>query len=334
MSSWLDLYNLAGRVRKMAPWDWMDEIDIFGVQAHPGRDPFFISVMGAGGEHFAMAMYPDIGALSQLWALREVQYVEPEMVLEIPQTQLSFEDREYLQEDDRNLLKRLGLKFKGAKAWPQFRTYRGGFSPWLPSLEELEPFRVALEQSLEVAPRLQEHPELIHPEDPASYLVRTADPNGKWRDEFRKIQLTPIRRVRSMPDAGQVRRGRAMPKGEGRLEVDFFMIPTPVLTGKEHTFYPYVLLLVESKQGLVVGQQLLSVETTVDDMLHRVPEGLLAQFERIGNRPSTLVVRPGRMENLLRPWCESLGIKLMVHEHLQHLDEAKQGLIEFLSTGG
>lgn len=312
----------------------MDEIDIFGVQTHAGRDPVFMSVMGAAGEHLAVSMYPDIEALSRFWALREAEHVVPEMVLEISQMQLSFEDREYLQEDDRNLLKRLGLKFKGEHAWPQFRNYRAGFAPWLPNIADIEPFKIALEQLLQVVPRVQDHPDLLTTEDPESYLVRTADPEGHWKDEFRRIHLKPVGPARCLPDAEQVRRGRALPKVNTGLEVDFFMIPTPVLTGKEHAYYPYVLLLVESKQGLVAGQQLLSVDTSIDDMLHRVPAELLAQLERIGSRPATVSVRPGRMEALFRPWCESLGIMLKVEERLIHLDEAKEGLIDFLSSGG
>jgi hypothetical protein len=32
LKEWRTLYEAAIRVKKIAPWDWMDETDIFGVQ--------------------------------------------------------------------------------------------------------------------------------------------------------------------------------------------------------------------------------------------------------------------------------------------------------------
>ena len=50
-------------------------------------------------------------------------------VLEIPQLQASFEDRGHLQKEDRDVIKKLGLKFRGANSWPMFRNYAPECSP-------------------------------------------------------------------------------------------------------------------------------------------------------------------------------------------------------------
>ena len=137
---WSRLYELAGRVQAMAPWSWMEETDIFGVEI-PGTDKVvFISVMGAIGEHFSVALYPGIEGLSALWALHSDDHAEPERVLEIPQTQLSFENRVQLRQEDHRILKQLGLRFRGKNAWPLFRSYRPGFVPWFIDADEAELF--------------------------------------------------------------------------------------------------------------------------------------------------------------------------------------------------
>src|SRR5215468_1000343 len=90
---WGRLYAAAGRVKEMAPWEWMMEDDIFGVR-NPERDEIgFVSVMGAGGEHFAIALYQGAVALYDFLALKEsgrdgmADSVGAERVLEIPQIQ-------------------------------------------------------------------------------------------------------------------------------------------------------------------------------------------------------------------------------------------------------
>src|SRR5215475_13478923 len=103
IEEWGRLYAAAGRVKEMAPWKWMIEDEVFGVR-NPERDEVgFVSVMGAGGEHFAVALYQGAVALHGFLALSEavadgpVDGIGAERVLEIPQLQASFEDRGHLQ---------------------------------------------------------------------------------------------------------------------------------------------------------------------------------------------------------------------------------------------
>jgi len=42
----------------------------------------------------------------------------------------SFEDREFLQKQDFQLIKKVGLKFSGPNSWPLFRGYLPGYHPW------------------------------------------------------------------------------------------------------------------------------------------------------------------------------------------------------------
>ena len=141
---WRDLYEVAVRVRALAPWTWMEETDVFGVEL-PGRGGLpFVSVMGAMGEHYAVVVYPGVAALTALWELHHDKDAEPERVLEIPQVQLSFENRDHLEAEDRRIVKQLGLSFRGKNAWPVFRSYRPGFVPWFLDADEVATLRVAL----------------------------------------------------------------------------------------------------------------------------------------------------------------------------------------------
>jgi hypothetical protein len=49
------LFALMNRVRDLTPWEWMEETEPFGVQ-HPATGEIgFVSVMGNGGEYYAIS---------------------------------------------------------------------------------------------------------------------------------------------------------------------------------------------------------------------------------------------------------------------------------------
>src|SRR5207244_2972606 len=113
LDQWRGLYEVASHVQKLAPWTWMEEIDIFGVEMPSDGGLIFVSVMGAIGEHYAVALYRGSKALSSLWALYNDEHAVAEQVLEIPQIQISFENREFLEPEDLRIIKKLALKFRG-----------------------------------------------------------------------------------------------------------------------------------------------------------------------------------------------------------------------------
>lgn len=84
----------------------------------------------------------------------------PEGLLDIPQVQLSFENRSALLREDRELLTTLGLTFQGRKAWPLCRSYRPSCPPWFLEADEIRLLHVALEQLLEMAPRFKSNQSL------------------------------------------------------------------------------------------------------------------------------------------------------------------------------
>src|SRR5262249_23498915 len=161
----------------------MGETQIFGVR--PAAGPLaFVSVMGAVGEHQAVAAY--LGA-EGLFGFLELQQTESdedgaEILLRIPQLQASFGPRGALQPADLDVVRALGLAPRG-RGWPLFRSFRPGFVPWYVDQGEAAVLQTVLEQVLEVAPRVRTDRHLLDPRD-ATLLVRTLDTaGGGWHDE-------------------------------------------------------------------------------------------------------------------------------------------------------
>jgi hypothetical protein len=132
---WRRLYEATVRVKGISPWEWMTEADVFGVQNPETGELGFVSVMGMLGEHYAVSLYLGSEGIHGYLNLQELgPFADPEALIQIPQLQASFEDREQLDKRDREVIKELGLKFRGRNAWPWFRSYRTSFSrgSWSP----------------------------------------------------------------------------------------------------------------------------------------------------------------------------------------------------------
>ena len=100
MQEWQKIYEAAQKIHKIAPWEWMEEIDVFGVQ-NPETDGLgFVSVMGMLGEYYGISVYLGTRALYGFWAMQEEEPSgSPEALLELSQLQASFVGRKELEGD-------------------------------------------------------------------------------------------------------------------------------------------------------------------------------------------------------------------------------------------
>src|SRR5512134_2336175 len=98
MTLWREVFGLAASVWELAPWTFMDETDLFGVQEPTTKQLGFVSVMGALGEHHAIAVYQGAKGLYDFLSLETAEgEVAPSRFLDMPQVQLSFEKRGMLE---------------------------------------------------------------------------------------------------------------------------------------------------------------------------------------------------------------------------------------------
>jgi hypothetical protein len=339
---WSGLYEAAIRIRELSPWEWMTEADVFGVKDPQTGETGFVSVMGMLGEHYAVALYPNPRALYGLLALEEARPdINPDALLEIPQIQLSFEDRDDLENRDRQLIKELGFKFRGRKEWPMFRSYRPGFVPWFVEAEEARLLVQALEQLLEVAPRFREDPSLLTPggAEGESYLVRVASgehresaaPAGTsvWEDRVMEVpppEPLPIE-IEIDPEALESLERR--PQGGYELEIDLFMSPTPIQENKEaRPVLPYMLLFVEAESGMILGTELLDPTPSLEAMWGSVPLMVARQLARLEAIPREITVDSELLFALLQPLAESSPLELKRSHSLPALQAAKEALFE------
>jgi hypothetical protein len=335
LEAWRKGYEALQRVKEFAPWTWMTETDIFGVRDPETDELGFVSVMGMLGEHYAVAVYLGAIGLYGFWGLQHSGPLgSPEQVLETPQLQASLEDRNMLQDEDRETIKQLGLKFRGRQAWPLFRSYRPGYVPWFLEADEARLLTAAMEQLLDVAPRLKADKSLLPSTRMARYLVRTPVRQGDalaWEDRIVTVPPPGPQRLDFDINTHHLKRLISLSHSGKRadFEIDFFMFPGPVRDEKgTRPYFPYVLLIVETRSGYVLGSELLRPVPSLEAMWSQIPGQVVKQLHNVGLAPGEIRVRSDLLLQLLQPLTRQLRFRIKKARALRSLDPAKNMLLE------
>ncbi len=335
LEEWKRLYDLMAQVKELAPWEWMEESDIFGIQIPETGDLGFVSVMGMLGEHFAVAVYQGAKGLGGFWNMHSLgPELTPEFALQVPQLQASFEDRDLIAKEDREVMKKLGLKFRGVKAWPQFRSYRPGCFPWLIEGDEARVLICALEQLLEIAPRFKENPKLFTPtKTEHDYLVRVKK-DGAWEDTVKHVTFLEEKTLDLLMNEEALEYLRTLMPGKLTLEIDLYMMEEPVQEKRgERPYFPFMLMLVDHDSGMILSVDLLTPLPSMDAMWSEVPAVVVEKLAG-GFPPKEIQVKDDMVYVLLRPVAEEVGFSLNKKSRLKMIDYARRELRNFMGLRG
>ncbi|MFN0120630.1 MAG: DUF6930 domain-containing protein [Blastocatellia bacterium] len=336
---WRKLYEAAGKVKEMAPWNWMMEDEVFGVQNPETGETGYVSVMGHLGEHLGISVYMGDVALYKFFDLEDAADDEEMeegpmtamLLLEIPQLQASFEDRELLDKDDLAVIKQLGLKFRGPQAWPQFRAMQPAMLPWYITAAEARYLTCVLEQLPDVALRFDDDDELLYPDDADGFLIRVArEENGArvWEDVIRQVprpEPAPIRLNTNMALLEKVSGFRQVSRD---LEMELMMMPMPTADKGQRPCFPYLLMIVDETSGMIVKTDLMAPTPSLEAMWGDVPNRMMSTIEQLGAIPGVVRVRSSLLMGLLQPLSLELGFQLKHADELPALDEAMDMLMD------
>ncbi len=332
--SWRRLYELAGKVRAMEPWLWMEETDIFGVKDPETNEILFVSVMGLLGEYHAVAVYPGTAALDAFWWMQDAPdgKTVADIMSGIHHAHACFGRKGELEQVEKRLVAQLGLVFKGANAWPRFRSYKPGWFPWTADAVEAHWLELALEQLVEVAPRVQKDRRLLGQGGPGHrYLVRVRSaqiPEPVWQDTHEPCApRTGDMRI-TVPNS-TLDAVCAMNPGGLTIELDVF--PSFMAVGKKggRPQSPFMMLAVEPESEFILGVELMTVEGDFRDMWGQVPAKFLEMVGRNRMRPAAIALRTPWVFMVMEGLCKDLEIEIKPDPELRALSRARHKLDRF-----
>lgn len=337
IAAWRRLYAAADRIKKIAPWEWMEETDVFGVQFPGGEDIGYVSVMGALGEHLAVSLYLGDTAFQQFLTIQNApdDSENVERILEAPQLMMSFEDREMLLEKDQALIRKLGLKYRGRNAWPFFRSYRPGYYPWFLENEEIEKLTLAAEQTIAVAEGFEEDDAILETENEDEYRIRIPGKSNEgwtWRDDARRISASSDFSPEFSMSRADIERLKRLPGSSGCVDVDFFLSPAGVAEPGKRPTYTYMLLMVESESGFILGFELLQALDGIQRMWEQVPSKLAGIFHKAGFLPESLRAESLRLYRCIAPLTKEIEVEIALYDSLPAIRDAKESLMSFMAV--
>ncbi len=334
------IYSRADVIRQLKPWKWMYEGDLFGVKI-PGTDRiYFISIMGADGEFFAISAYKGYQGLYQFLEFREfVDSLPPETIFTIPHLMLSFMDREFLSDKHRASIKESGMSFRGKGNWPLLEDIEPAFVPVLPEGEALSDIPYLLDQVVEVAHRAKKNTDflLANQEIYDQILIRTP-PTGKkgasWKDVYETLDPENSKEHYNLTYRPQaLDKVAQLPEASVVMQLDLVLLPNPVMERGKRGYFPFALLLVDKEREVVTGMQTLAPEPDLHSMYESVPQKVLEELLKLGYRPEKMEVRSELLYTLVQRAMTDAGVNLVQVEEMPQMDDFIGSLFSSLGRG-
>ncbi len=330
LEEWKELYQAAKEFGDIKPWEWMIETDIFGVQNPLTGEIGYCCIMGELGEVLAMAVYLGTEGLQGYIDIIEglVGPDDPDSMFSQDCLIVSFEDRDDIEKEDKALIKKLGLKFSGKRAWPLFRRYEPGYFPSPIYSKDIQYLTVVLQQAKDVCLRLKKDEEFLNPPEENLYLVRIHGSSGNWEDAW--IEPSPVKKTfaTTQLDELRIQKIKKIAKPSAAVwEVDFFYVPTPIEA--ERPYYPYAIMISDSNSGFIHNMQL----SNRSEYSAAFPAYFLSCLENNAMAPSEILVRREEVFELLQPFTMKLGIKLNMVRSLPAIDNARRSMTKYLQGG-
>lgn len=336
-SDWSALYQAAIAFQKAAPWEWMDSNDLFAIENPDNGETGYYSILGSGGEEFGLGIFMgDQGFNSYIELItgeEEQEDIDEQKMA--PMLSMLLVDRGTLQKRDLDVIRSLGLQFRGKNGWPFFRSQLPGYIPWFLEKEEAIFVRTVIGQALIVSSKVLNNELDLVEKEAEGFIFTRYYRDGKWLGEWRKPPVSDGNKQNTMEAAEAVNEARlhllrsAAGKLKGSWEVDIFMLPLLIGPASSRAYFPLCFLAVEKKLGLIVDSKITKPWLTFSEKQDEVIQIL----EKAGQLPSDIRVKSDKIRLIIEPITRSLGINLHAGK-LSMLEEAKASICDRFSRHG
>ena len=329
---WRELYQAAASFQLLAPWQWMDDTHIFGVNNDHGVR--LVTVMGSLGEVFGLASYRgSAGANFLLRLLRgdfapetpDARFYQDALLVDfVPRKELLKEDRAIIQQLDFQPAARKPLRF------PKFQSHRPGYVPWfvdeaearllLDDLRKAVPFAELLRTNLALYDSRQENEFPFFPASVSAPLTL---------DQFEWHTIAPVPPPADPPvdpHAFDLPPLLALPHPpQSAWELTAFYAPMAI-SEPPRPYYSRMALGVDATTGMILAFQIAGPDQT---MAQTAARGLIQSIQASGRRPAAIKLDSINLIRALQPLADALGAKLLQAKSLPMANEARRSLEAF-----
>lgn len=229
----------------------------------------------------------------------------------------------------RRYAKENGITFRGKNAYFCFRSAKPYHATWfLENETQADILETALHAALDIAAQLEQGKTkqelgLLPYSAVLPLYVPTAD--GAVWETLEIPEETEVTLAEPHLDAAMQQKLRRMKKGGGKWECQLFPFPDPVRAREGAPFFPFLMLILDTKRDQLLPQQPLQYN---DAVLQQALDGFVQAVIDYGRCPKSIAVCDKRTEAALSGMCRSCGILLLRTTRFAMLDEAKASFLD------
>lgn len=318
LNHWKELYRLSMELKKRKPWEYLSDCDFLLVDIKNRKIPILISVMGNGGECYGISVHPTIKSVKTLVALfEEDSFVIDPLSTPIASQEaltLYFGDRDEVSKEQYQVIKDLGLKFRGRNNWVYFKSFSVGEIPRDLNDEEVLLLTLIYKKLLKLVDFISEDPSVI--ESDVIKARRLLDNNELETLDFFEIYPTlQEAMIKATPYENDLmlHKLKQCPRTNDRIELTYVY---PEVSDDKVHFIPF-LIGASQQSGMPIIMNFIKDQ----DKLYASMFQALNDYIIEAGRPKAIHVRLEDLTQQLADYCQKLGIMLMYDPDLEHVTQ-------------
>lgn len=314
-----ELFQLVKEYTGLAPWNWLDDLDIIAVEFSDEKDIFFCNVFKKEGEFYGFAVYRGSGGLSFFLKILEgeEEFFE-DAFMYANHMALHLVDREEIDSTDYELIEKSGVTFSGRKSWPTFSIYNPGYLPVLPDNDGLRLMERILSVINPFLASIKSNPEKIRLLYEEKILCRRYGINNEFILEHelsidRYLEENPqIVEVPVVYDDLMIKRiKKDLKKTKALWEVDI-SFTSDILAFNWEKVYPAMLVVADKGSG-----EIIKVDMVSPDNLEDLQLSFLEAIKAYKSIPKKVEILYKRNNIVLFDLLEKLSINVEIVDKLE-----------------
>jgi hypothetical protein len=331
LNTWKRLYEAANLLKVQKPWELIDDYDFVTIELKGRKEAVYCRVLGELERAYMINVFESSDALFD--AIYEMEHDE------IPWHQNSryinclsvvYSDREILIPEDRKMIDLLGLKYRGRKAWPLFRSYEKGYAGTRLNAVEAARLAEVLEQLAPAIADMRAGNLELDIDGEETILRRFNKKTKSWETLVAPLNDEPKHiESFSLTDEIMMSQLKRIKKLQKVVEMDVMhhIVSIDNAAIRKRRLARFAMACEVDKPSEPYITSPLEPE---DDEISTILNILIGYINEIG-RPREIRVRDDIVEIAIQEICSELGIKTSVSESLPAIDavfEAITGLDE------
>ena len=288
-------------------------------------------VMGSGGTLFGFVLYRGAEGFRIYRSImeRELDNERDDGYALQQCVKLEFTGRTDLMDEDRTVIKTLGLPYKGRRSWPEFRSCVPGYLPWFLDASEARLLTLGLTAVCRHIERVNGGGAVEHLRE-GGCPVYTPLPGkpGEFRAEWEPwpAEIHPVVKPPILNLARLSALRAKKPEPGSAWEVGVYYLPIPIFD-RERPYFTRVAVACQESTGFAWSVEAAAPETSAPQMLADV---ICSSIEKSGFSPGTIFVMNALEAAALAPLAKALGIAIRRRENLTTVQIVKEEMMTHL----